>query len=80
VLRAESRRHSDGWDLAVTTLWLEKIEAARKTRLDGVKARLLEKEATFGKWRAGLQNGRALATGAGVGVVASVAALVERQA
>jgi CHAD domain-containing protein len=83
VLRAESRRHSDGWDLSVTTLWLEKIERVRRETLDKAKARLLEKDATFGKWRAGLQNGRALAAGAGAGAgvsVAAVTALVDRPA
>jgi CHAD domain-containing protein len=75
VLRAESRRHSDGWDAAVIELWLEKIEAARKTRLDQVKLRLGDKDSPILRWRAGLQNGRALQP-----VPAAAAALVERPA
>jgi CHAD domain-containing protein len=75
VLRTESYRHSDGRDAAVIELWLEKIETARKTRLDQVKLRLGEKDSPILRWRAGLQNGRALQP-----VPAVAAALVERQA
>ncbi len=60
VLRAESRRHSDGWDPAIVQLWMEKIESARKARLDQVKLRLLDKNSPLVRWRAGLQNGHAL--------------------
>jgi CHAD domain-containing protein len=75
VLRTESFRHSDGWDPAVIELWLEKIEFARKTRLDQVKLRLGDKDSPILRWRAGLQNGRALQP-----VPAAAAALVERPA
>ena len=60
VLRAESRRHSDGWDPAIVQLWMEKIESARKARLDQVKLRLLDKNSPLMRWQAGLQNGHAL--------------------
>jgi CHAD domain-containing protein len=60
VLRAESRRHNLGWDPAVLALWLEKIESARKTRLDQVLLRLGGGNSPIIAWRAGLQNGRAL--------------------
>ena len=75
VLRTESYRHSDGWDPAVIELWLEKIESARKTRLEQVKLRLGDKDSPILRWRAGLQNGRALQP-----VPAAAAALVERPA
>jgi CHAD domain-containing protein len=60
VLRAESQKQSAGWDPAVVTLWLEKIESARKLRLDQVRLRLADKNPPFAIWRAGLQNGRAM--------------------
>jgi CHAD domain-containing protein len=75
VLRGESQRHSEGWDPAVMELWLEKIESARKSRLDQVKLRLGDKDSPILRWRAGLQNGRALQP-----VPAAAAPLVERQA
>jgi CHAD domain-containing protein len=62
VLRGESRRHSAGWDAAIVLLWMEKIESARKTRLDQVKLRLQDKRSPLVVWLAGLQNGRALQT------------------
>jgi hypothetical protein len=75
VLRTESYRHSDAWDPAVIELWLEKIESARKTRLEQVKLRLGGKDSPILRWRTGLQNGRALQP-----VPAAAAALVERPA
>jgi hypothetical protein len=75
VLLAESRRHSDGWDPAVIALWMEKIESARKTRLEQVRLRLTDKQSPFVAWRAALQNGRGLQP-----VPAPAAALVERPA
>lgn len=75
VLRTESRRHSDGWDPAVIALWLEKIESARKTRLEQIRLRLTDKNSPIVGWRAALQNGRGLQP-----VPAPAAALVERPA
>lgn len=60
VLRAGSRRSSAGWDPAVIALWMEKIESARKLRLDDVRARLAGKNSPLTSWRAALQNGRGL--------------------
>jgi CHAD domain-containing protein len=60
VLRADSRRYSAGWDPAVIALWMEKIESARKLRLDDVRARLAGRNSPLTAWRAALQNGRGL--------------------
>jgi CHAD domain-containing protein len=60
VLRADSRRYSAGWDPAVIALWIEKIESARKLRLQEIRARLTGGNSPLTNWRTGLQNGRGL--------------------
>ncbi len=60
VLRADSRRYSAGWDPAVIALWMEKIESARKLRLDQIRVRLAGDHSPLESWRKALQNGRGL--------------------
>ncbi len=60
VLRADSRLYGAGWDPAVVALWMEKIESARKLRLDEIRLRLTGSDSPLAIWRTALQNGRAL--------------------
>jgi CHAD domain-containing protein len=60
VLRIEVRRHCSTLDPAAVAAWLEKIEAARKTRLDEYRAKTNDKEFLWLAWRSSLQGGNSL--------------------
>ena len=62
VLRVTVRRRCAGLDPAAVAVWLEKMEAERKQRLDQFREKLHEKEFLWLSWRAGLQGGNSLQT------------------
>jgi CHAD domain-containing protein len=62
VLRIQIRRHGAGLDPAAVTEWLERIEGARRARLDELRSKISDKEFLWLAWRAGLQGGNSLKT------------------
>jgi CHAD domain-containing protein len=60
VLRADIKKESANLGSAEVTMWLEKIAAERKSRLNEFRARTSDKNSPWLVWRSGFQWGHAL--------------------
>jgi CHAD domain-containing protein len=60
VLRTKIRRHTSGINPAIVAVWLEKIGAQRKARLDEFLSKASSENSSWAVWRAGFRWGHEL--------------------